>query len=128
MNGLLRLTMFRGKVSFKLPKLTLEQKALKRAIRPLAKDIKNSIKNEVPKRSGALKFSVDFKIISRKGNAAAIIGVKSHYQKLVKGRVVTPNLYALKVGVKEIIKSYVNLSTVTALNDSVKTEVERMLK
>ena len=121
--------MLSGKMTWRRPKLTLEQKALKKAIRPLAKDTKNAIKADAPKVSGALKFSFDFKIISRKGSAAAIIGVKSKYAKTVKGKEKIPNKYALKANMKHhFLEKHINGETVKKLEGAVGVELKAMLE
>lgn len=112
--------MIKIKTKIKLPKLTPDQKALKKCITPYARDLKNRIKSEVPKLSGALQFSIDFKVYSIKGNAKAIIGVKSQYTRVVKGKTKLPNLYAIKAGVKLILKRYINPAAVQKLTDAVK--------
>lgn len=118
--------MIKADIKFKKKKLTVEQKALRKAITPLAKQIKNEVKGAAPKSTGALKFSIGSKIISRQGSAAAIVGVKAQYAKDVKGKQKIPNKYALKVGMIPIIKSFVNESTVDRLKDAVADIVKEL--
>ena len=120
--------MIQAKMKYKKPALTLDQKALKKAITPLARETKNNVKNDAPKGTGALKFAIDFRTISRKGWSAAIIGVKSKYSKVVKGKEKIPNLYALRVGMKKVILKYVNQTAVDKLKESAARVVQQMLE
>lgn len=94
----------------------------------MAKDTKAAVKAEAPKRTGALKFAVNFRIIGRKGWSAAVVGVKSKYVRMVKGKEKLPNLYALKVGMKTIIAKYVNRQAVDRLKDAVALVLEKLLQ
>src|SRR5436305_1446922 len=95
--------MIRGKMKYKRPKLPPAQKALKKAIGPIARETKNQVKADAPKKTGALRFAIDYKVISRKGVAAAVVGVKSKYSKIVKGKEKIPNKYAMRIGMKAVI-------------------------
>lgn len=113
--------MIKGSVKFKRPKLTVEQKALKKAITPLARETKNKIRGSVPVKTGALKWAIDYVVKSKKGNAYAVIGVRSRFEKNNK----IPNLYGRKVDKKyNFLKKYINKSLVDKLAEAVKKELE----
>jgi len=116
-------------MQYRRPKLTIDQQAQRKAIRPLARDLKAQIKGDAPRLTGALKSSIDFKIVSKKGWAAAIIGVRSKFYKIVnkKTELKLPNLYALRAGMKDIIKRYVNANSIAKLAAASKEVVKDML-
>ena len=120
--------MIKTQIKYKRKKLTIDQKALKKVVAPMARQIASQVKDEVPKRTGALRFSIGTKVISRNGNSAAVIGVKSKYSRTVKGKEKIPNLYALKVGVKNILKEFINQDTGDNLREAARKMVNELLK
>lgn len=121
--------MITGKWSYRRPKMTMEQKALKKIIRPVAKEARDKLKAAAPKKTGSLKQSFGIKIISKKGTAAAVVGVRTWYQKKTKRFSKIPNFYAAKAEVKHRFLAAVSpqemLRKMMAL---AKIEVEKMLE
>jgi hypothetical protein len=119
-----------GRFSYKSQKLTVDQKALKKAIGPVARDIKNQVKAGMPKLTGALQFSIDYRVYSIKGSAKAVIGVKNRYSRKVKGgKVKIPNLYARKINDKyHVLERFVNQDAVDRLRDEVARVKDDLLK
>jgi hypothetical protein len=121
--------MLTANMSFKRPKLTVQQKALKKSLGPISKDLKLKIRADMPRASGALQWAVDFKVKGGKGRGAySVIGVRSKYSKAVKGVEKIPNLYAAKAGAKAVIEKYVNRAAIDQLNSEISKNIKELLK
>lgn len=126
--------MIKAKVKIRLPKLTVEQKALKKVVTEVSKAVTKNIKTDVRtwKVSGALGFSLGSKVVSKKGFAYAIIGVKSRYSKqvVVNGKVLQkiPNLYGKKQNLRhEFLQKHINANTVEMLRVMVRQTASELI-
>lgn len=66
---------------FRRVKDSLETKALKKVIRQQSSVISRKVKSNTPKDTGALKFSIGTKVLTRRNSATAIIGARADYSK-----------------------------------------------
>ncbi len=74
----------------------LQKKILKKAIRAGTKLVLAAVRGRVPVASGALKKSLTSKVDSAKGSTTVygIVGPRSKWQKVFKGKVKKPSRYA----------------------------------
>lgn len=81
-------------IKFKMKRLTLDQKELRKLMRKKGAALKKEIKSKAPKVTGALKHQIDFKVKARGGyRVTVVVGVV--YKGEWKGKIAT--LYATKV-------------------------------
>jgi hypothetical protein len=121
--------MIKGKMSFKRKKLTLDQKALRNALKPIGKDTRDAVRRGYPRLTGALYFSITYKVKSDKeNNAYCVIGARNRYSKTVKGKDKIPNKYAKKVETAtHVMRGLTGEKMVARIRVETAKEVQKML-
>lgn len=92
-----------GQVNFKVDTQKLDKlraamgkRILKKAMRAGLRPVVAGMRSRVPVRSGALKKSISTKVDSKKDGLRVygVVGPRSKFQKIVKGRVKKPSKYS----------------------------------
>ena len=95
-----------------LLKGNLQKNISKKATRAGVKPLITAVKSAAPFQSGALKKSIGSKVDARKGSVVAygIVGPKSKYQVIWKGKVRKPSRYAHLQNKAQFLKTAWNAS------------------
>lgn len=108
---------------------SLEVKTLKRVVREQSKVIAKRVKALAPKESGALRFSIGVKVLTRRGSATAIIGARASYEATKKGKLKKPFKYAPIVQKhKDYLIAAMGKADIEALRNMVRDEIRKALR
>ncbi len=95
--------MVKGKIKFQIDpikeldtlKKAVQNRILRKAIRAASGILRDDLKASVPVKTGALRTSISTKIgTTRRKDVYGLVGPRSKYQKVVKGRTYRPAWYA----------------------------------
>lgn len=116
--------MVKGKLTSDMKRLINLRKqkdaAIKKALKPIGRQMVADVKALVPQGTGALKRSIKDKEISKKGNAAVIVGPSVTYE--YKGKI--PNLYANKMNERF---HFLTLKNGKHFQDAIAAELRRLI-
>src|ERR1041385_3857145 len=70
-----------------------QRKILRKAVRAASGILRDALKQDAPRRTGATRISMGLKVVTYKARVMAIVGPRSKYTKTVKGRVFRPVKY-----------------------------------
>lgn len=119
--------MIKAKFEYKLPALEPVVKAVrdaqKKALRPVCRNLRNKIRAELPKDSGALKYGMDYKVGAKGGKAYGVVGVKARYVR--KGK--QPILYYRKTALDAMTNNFDRRLVQEVLSD-IESEVKATFK
>lgn len=120
--------MITAKVKFKRKKLSLEDKAMQKALTKVAGKIKKRIKQDAPKDTGALRKAVDYKILKRGIKSSAIVGIKNQFSIEKRGIEKIPNLYAKKMDdMTKFISKNLDKKDIEQLREDLAKEIEKIM-
>lgn len=125
--------MIKGKFTSEQKKLfNLIRKAnslIKKAIKPIGKEVLSKMKSGCPVDSGALKKSLSKKEYAKGGKrAGVVVGVRAHYQQVKDGVRKVPNLYAKKANAATgFIDDALTPQETEKMTEQIRTEVRKLL-
>ena len=104
--------------------------AAKKAIKPYIKNKLKKVKQDVPKDTGALKKSLSYKLLVKRGNAGAVIGPRVDFsQSEDDGTIKIPNKYCGKVNDQDhFLDNNYGQEDVKAMREILKDVVKDTLK